>query len=284
MRVVKNVSEMQALADEFRNSGSIIGFVPTMGFLHEGHLSLMRNLRKQCDVLVVSIFVNPTQFAANEDLAKYPRDFQRDQQVCRAEKVDVIFYPSNLDMYPPPYHTFIQVENLSEVMCGHSRPDHFKGVATVVAKLFNIIKPHLVIFGEKDYQQAVIIRQMVKDLNFDVQVVTAPIVREADRLAMSSRNKYLSLEEREYAPLLYQSLLEAKKMCQQGVRNPIEIIEKMTTLLGKIPQVRIDYIALVDPETLTAVEKIQSEILIALAVYIGNTRLIDNIVVSGLVN
>jgi pantoate--beta-alanine ligase len=198
--------------------------------------------------------------------------------------VDVIFYPSDLDMYPPPYHTFIQVEDLSKVMCGRSRPDHFKGVATVVAKLFNIVKPHLVIFGEKDYQQAVIVRQMVKDLNFDAQVLTAPIVRETDGLAMSSRNKYLSFEERKYALLLYQSLLEAKKMCQQGVRNPIEIVEKMTSLLEKIPQARIDYITLVDPETLTGVEKIQGQILIALAVYIGNTRLIDNIVVTGLVN
>jgi pantoate--beta-alanine ligase len=284
MRVVKNVSEMQTLAEEFRNSGSIIGFVPTMGFLHEGHLSLMRNLRKQCDVLVVSIFVNPTQFAANEDLAKYPRDFQRDQQLCRAEKVDVIFYPSSPEMYPEPYRTFIQIEDLSKVMCGHSRPDHFRGVATVVAKLFNIVKPHLAIFGEKDYQQAVIIRQMVKDLNFDVQIITAPIVREKDGLAMSSRNKYLSGEERKYAPLLYQSLLEAKKMCQRGVRNPNEIMEKMTTLLEKIPQARIDYIALVDPETLTPVETIQGKILIALAVNIGSTRLIDNIITSGLVS
>jgi pantoate--beta-alanine ligase len=282
MRVVKQIPEMQKLSKEFRNSGKTIGLVPTMGFLHEGHMSLMRNLRDQCQVRVVSIFVNPTQFGPNEDQAKYPRDFDRDRQLCREEKVDVIFYPSSQEMYPPHYHTYIQVENLSEVMCGRSRPGHFKGVATVVAKLFNIINPHIAIFGEKDYQQVVIIRQMVNDLNFEVQILTSPIVRETDGLAMSSRNKYLTAAERKFAPVLYQSLLEAEKMCQRGIQNPAEIVEKMTDLLNKIPQSRIDYISLVHPETLTPVEKIQGQVLVALAVYLGSTRLIDNIIIKGL--
>jgi pantoate--beta-alanine ligase len=280
MRIIKQISEMQALSKECRDSGKTIGLVPTMGYLHEGHLSLIRNLRDQCQLLVVSIFVNPTQFGPNEDLAKYPRDFDRDEQLCRAAKVDVIFYPTSLEMYPPDYHTFIQVDQLSEVMCGHSRPGHFRGVATIVAKLVNIIDPELAIFGQKDFQQVVIIQQMVKDLNFRVKILTSPIVREADGLAMSSRNKYLSSEERKLAPVLYQSLLDAEKMCREGVLDPDKILEKMTTLLNKIPQSRIDYISLVDPETLAPVEKIQGKVLIALAVYLGSTRLIDNILID----
>jgi len=280
MRIIRQISEMQALSEEYRRSGKIIGLVPTMGYLHDGHLSLMRDLRDQCHVLVVSIFVNPTQFGPKEDLATYPRDFDRDEQLCRAEKVDVIFYPPSPEMYPPDYHTFIQVEQLSDVMCGRSRPGHFRGVATVVAKLFNIIDPHIAIFGQKDFQQVLIIRQMVKDLNFRVKILTAPIVREADGLAMSSRNKYLSEPERKDAPKIYQSLREAEKMCQQGILEPGEIEEKMAALLKKIPQAKIDYIALVDPKTLMPVEKIQGKVLIALAVYLGTTRLIDNIIID----
>ncbi len=271
---------MQKAADDNRRQGKIIGLVPTMGYLHEGHLHLLRLLRPQCDVLVISIFVNPIQFAPTEDLDKYPRDFGRDEQLCRSEKVDVIFYPDVQVMYPPPFHTFITVEKLSEGLCGASRPGHFRGVATVVAKLFHIVKPHLAIFGEKDYQQLMVIKQMVKDLNFDITILSAPIVREADGLAMSSRNKYLNPAERKAAPLLYQSLLTAKKLCQQGCDDPVEIKKHLGELLQKIPQGRIDYISIVDPHTLTPVDKIQGEVLVALAVYIGQTRLIDNMVIG----
>ena len=280
MQIIRQIPEMQALSEEYRRSGKMIGLVPTMGYLHEGHLSLMRDLRDQCQLLVVSIFVNPTQFGANEDLSTYPRDFDRDEQLCRDEKVDVIFYPSGLEMYPPDYHTFIQVDQLSDVMCGRTRPGHFRGVATIVAKLFKIIDPQLAIFGQKDFQQVVIIRQMVKDLNFRVKILTAPIVREADGLAMSSRNKYLTATERKHAPKIYQSLRQAEKLFLRGILEPDEIVEKMTALLNKIPQVRIDYISLVDPETLIPVEKIQGKVLVALAVYLGSTRLIDNIIIN----
>lgn len=272
---------MQMTADDFHRQGKIIGLVPTMGYLHEGHLQLVRILRPQCDVLVISIFVNPIQFAPTEDLDKYPRDFERDEQLCRSEKVDIIFYPDNLEMYPQPFHTFINVEKLSEGLCGASRPGHFRGVATVVAKLFNIVKPQLAIFGEKDYQQLMVIKQMVKDLNFDITIHSAPIVREADGLAMSSRNKYLSPEERKAAPLIYQSLLTARTLYQQGMDDPEEITEKMISILQKIPRLKVDYISFVDSQTLWPVTKIKGEVLVALAVYIGQTRLIDNIVIRG---
>jgi len=281
MKIIKTISEMQMTADDFHRQGKIIGLVPTMGYLHEGHLQLVRILRPQCDVLVISIFVNPIQFAPTEDLDKYPRDFERDEQLCRSEKVDIIFYPDNLEMYPQPFHTFINVEKLSEGLCGASRPGHFRGVATVVAKLFNIVKPQLAIFGEKDYQQLMVIKQMVKDLNFDITIHSAPIVREADGLAMSSRNKYLSPEERKAAPLIYQSLLTARTLYQQGMDDPEEITEKMISILQKIPRLKVDYISFVDSQTLWPVTKIKGEVLVALAVYIGQTRLIDNIVIRG---
>ena len=276
MKVIKDIKEMQSLADSLRSDGKTIGFVPTMGFLHEGHLSLMRIARPNCDVLVVSIFVNPTQFGPNEDLNKYPRDFDRDEKLCREEKVDVIFYPNKDTMYSEPYFTFINVEKLSETMCGLSRPGHFKGVATVVAKLFNIVKPHFAVFGEKDFQQAVIIKQMVRDLNFRVEILTGPIVREPDGLAMSSRNKYLSPAERQNALVLYNSLKLAEKLVMEGNDNSEFIHAKMKNLIQQIPEAHIDYIAIVDSKTLTPVRKIENNTLIALAIKIGSTRLIDN--------
>ena len=276
MKVIKDIKEMQSLADSLRSDGKTIGFVPTMGFLHEGHLSLMRIARPNCDVLVVSIFVNPTQFGPNEDLNKYPRDFDRDEKLCREEKVDVIFYPNKDTMYSEPYFTFINVEKLSETMCGLSRPGHFKGVATVVAKLFNIVKPHFAVFGEKDFQQAVIIKQMVRDLNFQVEILTGPIVREPDGLAMSSRNKYLSPAERQNALVLYNSLKLAEKLVMEGNDNSEFIHAKMKNLIQQIPEAHIDYIAIVDSKTLTPVRKIENNTLIALAIKIGSTRLIDN--------
>ena len=276
MQIIQNIKEMQSLADSLRSEGKTIGFLPTMGFMHEGHLSLMRIARPKCDVLVVSIFVNPTQFGPNEDLNKYPRDFNRDEKLCREENVDVIFYPNKDTMYSEPYLTFINVEKLSETMCGLSRPGHFKGVATVVAKLFNIVKPHFAVFGEKDFQQAVIIKQMVRDLNFRVEILTGPIVREPDGLAMSSRNKYLSPAERQNALVLYNSLKLAEKLVMEGNDNSEFIHAKMKNLIQQIPEAHIDYIAIVDSKTLTPVRKIENNTLIALAIKIGSTRLIDN--------
>jgi pantoate--beta-alanine ligase len=276
MQTIQNIKEMQSLADLLRSEGKTIGLVPTMGFMHEGHLSLMRIASPKCDVLVVSIFVNPTQFGPNEDLNKYPRDFDRDEKLCREEKVDVIFYPTKDMMYSEPYVTFINVEKLSETMCGLSRPGHFKGVATVVAKLFNIVKPHFAVFGQKDFQQAVIIKQMVRDLNFPVEILTGPIVREVDGLAMSSRNRYLSPTERQNALVLYNSLKLAEKLVREGNDDSDFIHAKMKNLIQQIPEANIDYIAIVDSNALIPVGKIKNNALIALAVKIGSTRLIDN--------
>jgi pantoate--beta-alanine ligase len=277
MKVIRKISEMQNFSDVCRQRNQKIGFVPTMGFLHEGHLSLIKLIRKQCDILVVSIFVNPTQFSPGEDLAKYPRDFERDEGMCRDKEVDVIFYPSEQQMYATPYLTHVKVEILEQTMCGLSRPHHFQGVVTVVSKLFNIVKPNVAIFGEKDFQQAVIIKQMVKDLNFDIEVTTGPIVREGDGLALSSRNKYLNVQERENATILFKSLKYGRDLFQKGINNPGEIIEKMRQMIQNVPNVKIDYISLVDPETLQSVEKIHKNDRLAAAVYIGKIRLIDNV-------
>ncbi len=276
MKIVSDIREMQQLAGHYRQQGKTIGFVPTMGYLHEGHLSLMRRARPQCDILVVSIFVNPTQFGPNEDFERYPRDFERDERLCREVGVDVVFYPTADAMYPRPYLTYVHVEKLSETMCGASRPGHFRGVTTVVTKLFNIVQPHIAVFGQKDYQQSLIIRQMVRDLNFDVQIDVAPIVREADGLAMSSRNKYLSPEERQQALVLYRSLTRAEELIREGERNVDTLLQAMKTVISEAPDARIDYIAIVDAETLEPLSTVRHNTVIALAVYIGTTRLIDN--------
>ena len=276
MKIVSDIQEMQQLAGQYRQQGKTIGFVPTMGYLHEGHLSLMRRARPQCDILVVSIFVNPTQFGPNEDFERYPRDFERDERLCREVGVDVVFYPAADAMYPQPYLTYVNVEKLSETMCGASRPGHFRGVTTVVTKLFNIVQPHIAVFGQKDYQQSLIIRQMVRDLNFDVQIDVAPIVREADGLAMSSRNKYLSPKERQQALVLYRSLTRAEELIREGERNADALLQAMQTIISEAPDARIDYIAIVDAETLEPLSTVRHNTVIALAVYIGTTRLIDN--------
>ncbi len=276
MKIVSDIREMQQLAGHYRQQGKTIGFVPTMGYLHEGHLSLMRRTRPQCDILVVSIFVNPTQFGPNEDFERYPRDFERDERLCREVGVDVVFYPTADAMYPRPYLTYVHVEKLSETMCGASRPGHFRGVTTVVTKLFNIVQPHIAVFGQKDYQQSLIIRQMVRDLNFDVEIDVAPIVREADGLAMSSRNKYLSPEERQQALVLYRSLTRAEELIREGERNVDTLLQAMQTVISEAPDARIDYIAIVDAETLEPLSTVRHNTVIALAVYIGTTRLIDN--------
>ncbi|GAB4376445.1 MAG: pantoate--beta-alanine ligase [Calditrichia bacterium] len=280
MQIISNINNMRKTAEEIRKAGKIIGFVPTMGYLHEGHLSLIRLCRKKCDVLVVSIFVNPTQFGPQEDYEKYPRDFHRDEKLCQSENVDIIFYPSREEMYPEPHYTYVTVEKLSDTMCGLSRPGHFRGVATIVAKLFNVVKPHLAVFGEKDYQQALIIKQMVRDLNFDVTIITGPIVREPDGLAMSSRNAYLNAESRENALVLYKSLQLARKLVEEGVRNATMIRLQMEQLIRETPGASLDYIAIVDARTLEPVKEIRGETLIAMAVFIDRVRLIDNIVIK----
>jgi len=279
MKKFDNISEMQQFAEYSRKNGLKIGLVPTMGYLHEGHLSLIRSLRKKCDILVVSIFINPTQFDAGEDLDKYPRDFERDENLCRQEEVDVIFYPTADQMYPAPYFTYITVEKLSKMMCGISRPTHFRGVTTIVAKLFNIVKPHVAIFGEKDYQQAIIIKQMVIDLNFDIGIVTAPIVREADGLALSSRNKYLNSANRKNAVVLYQSLEYAQKLLHDRKIKAAVLKGKMEDMILTKPHTKIDYIEIIDPDTLEPLEEINNKAIVALAVFLGGTRLIDNLLI-----
>lgn len=271
---------MQKLADNWRCEKIRIGFVPTMGALHEGHLSLIRRARQLSDRVIVSIFVNPIQFGPKEDFNSYPRPLEEDLNLCQANGVDVVFLPSAEEMYPANFQTHVHVQELTKGLCGASRPGHFQGVTTVVAKLFNITKPHVAVFGAKDYQQAKVIQQMVKDLNFDIQIDVAPTVREASGLALSSRNQYLSERERIDATVLYQSLRMAASMIESGERNAATIISIMRQLIDAVQFSRIDYIEIVDAETLQPVSTIQSDVLIALAVYIGAARLIDNIVVT----
>lgn len=277
MKIIGSVAAMQAEAEALRRDGRSIGFVPTMGYLHEGHLSLLRIARQRADITVMSIFVNPTQFGPNEDLERYPRNFERDERLARKEGCDILFYPTLEEMYPEPYRTYVTVEEITQVLCGKSRPTHFRGVTTIVAKLFNIVKPNFAVFGQKDAQQAIIIKQMVRDLNFDLEILTGPIVREPDGLAMSSRNVYLSAEERKDALKLYQSLTEAKKLIEGGERDAARIKKNIEHILRQGKSAKIDYIEIVDTSNLKSMEKIQGEVLIALAVFIGKTRLIDNI-------
>jgi pantoate--beta-alanine ligase len=257
-----------------------VGLVPTMGALHEGHLSLVRAARAQCDSVVVSIFVNPLQFGANEDLAKYPRTFQRDCELLEREKVDLVFAPSVNDMYPENAVTYVTVEGLSEKLCGRSRPGHFRGVTTVVAKLFHIVEPQLAFFGQKDAAQCAIIRRMVRDLNFPVEIVVGPLVREPDGLAMSSRNAYLSTGERQSALVLNRALTEVKHSFDQGERNAGKLVEVGKKILAQESGARLDYLEVVDPGTLDPVAEIRSETLVAVAALVGGTRLIDNILLS----
>ncbi|MBN2030305.1 pantoate--beta-alanine ligase [bacterium] len=280
MKIITTVKEMQAEADRLIRAGKVIGFVPTMGYLHEGHLSLIRIARKQANVVVLSIYVNPTQFAPHEDLEKYPRDFERDEQLAEREGVDLIFYPSDEEMYPEDYSTYVRVEKLTETLCGRSRPDHFQGVTTICAKLFHAVKPHLAVFGQKDAQQAVVIRRMVKDLDWDMEIIVGPIVREKDGLAMSSRNSYLSSEERREALSLHQSLQIAEEMIRKGERKSETILTAMRNHLNEKKRIRTDYIEIVHSETLQPLETIGNNTLIALAAFVGKTRLIDNTIIK----
>ena len=276
MQVIRSIKEMQEQALSWQREGKRVGVVPTMGFLHEGHLSLMRLARSRCEVLVVTLFVNPSQFNSQEDLATYPHDFDRDEALCREVGVDVIFYPSAEEMYAPDASVWVDEEQLSRGLCGASRPGHFRGVCTVVAKLFNITLPHLAVFGEKDAQQLRIIERMVRDLNFPVEIVRGPIVREADGLAMSSRNHHLSASERISALCLRKAILATEKRVEQGERSVEKLREEALRTIEPVMEAKVDYIAFVDDESLEPVEVLEKPVLMALAVWIGKTRLIDN--------
>jgi pantoate--beta-alanine ligase len=279
MRIIRTPERMQKIALSLKAKNRTIGFVPTMGYLHEGHLSLMRRARKDCDISIISIFVNPTQFGPKEDYKRYPRDLKRDINLAKSVGVDIIFYPSVKDMYPDGYLTYVNVEKITECLCGASRPGHFRGVTTIVAKLFNIIQPDIVYFGQKDAQQARVIQQMVRDLNMPIKIKVLPIVREPDGLAMSSRNTYLSPRQREDALVLSQSLKKARIMIKKGVRSSDTIISMMRNSISKKKTAKIDYIACVDFETFKPIKKIKKDTLIALAIWFGKTRLIDNIII-----
>jgi len=280
MRIVRHIKEMVRFAQKVRLKGDSIGFVPTMGALHLGHLSLIRRCHRENDFTVVSIFVNPIQFLPREDYNKYPRDLKQDAEACRKEGVDILFYPDVKDMYPQPLRTTVDVKGLSEVLCGRFRPGHFRGVTTVVAKLFHIVYPDNAYFGQKDAQQAVIIKKMVEDLNFPVQIKVMPIVREPDGLAMSSRNKYLNEEERRDAAVLCHALNLARRSVAMGETSASKINSFMRELIQKKKSAKIDYISIMDLQNHKPLNKIKGKALIALAVRIGKIRLIDNIIVS----
>jgi pantoate--beta-alanine ligase len=280
MEIVSDPGDMQAVSLAWRKLGQKVTFVPTMGYFHEGHLSLMRYGRQQGDRLVVSLFVNPTQFGPSEDLDRYPRDLEKDAGMAREVGVDVLYTPTAADMYPPGYQTFVTVEDLSQPMCGATRPGHFRGVATVVLKLFHQVLPHLAIFGEKDYQQLAVIKRMVADLNVPVEVVGRPIVREADGLAMSSRNSYLSPEERHSALGLFQALTRSRNLAASGETRADEILTEVKQMLSQNPNTRLDYAVLVDPDTLNHVDNIRGSARLAVAAWVGGTRLIDNMLLE----
>lgn len=281
MKVLQTIAEMRAACAEARRGGRRLGFVPTMGALHEGHLSLVRAARARCDAVAASIFVNPTQFGPNEDLAKYPRPFERDRQLLEKEKVDLLFAPSAEEMYPKGAVTWVMVEGLSGKLCGRSRPGHFRGVTTVVAKLFNIVGPDVAFFGQKDAAQAVIIRKMVRDLDVPVEIAVCPIVREADGLALSSRNAYLDLEQRRSALVLSRALRRVEGLAQKGEQRSAALIEAAQNVFREEPSVRVDYVEIVDNETLDSVADVSGGALVAVAAFVGPTRLIDNVVLRG---
>lgn len=276
MIVIEKAKEMQRFADAQRQKGLRIAFVPTMGFLHRGHLRLMEEGKKHGDCLVTSIYVNPTQFGPKEDLAKYPRDFDMDYKLCQGVGVDVIYFPSNDEMYPQHYQTYVDLEGVTQNLCGLSRPGHFRGVATVCAKLFNLVKPHAAVFGKKDFQQLVVIKRMVADLNMDLEIIGLDTVREADGLAMSSRNTYLKPEERQSALSLSRGLKMAQGMYATGERDAAVIIEAVSRFIAGHPHATIDYVKICDTTTMKDVARLDGESVMALAVRVGAARLIDN--------
>jgi len=280
--IIRDVAEMQASAGRLRSSGKRIGVVPTMGFLHEGHLSLIHIARQRADVVVTTIFVNPTQFGPAEDFTRYPRDFERDSALASGAGSDYIFAPETNAMYPEGYATYIDVERLTTTLEGKSRPGHFRGVATVVAKLFHLTRPHVAIFGQKDAQQVVVVRQMVRDLHFDLEIIVAPIVREPDGLAMSSRNTYLTQGQRREAPVLYRALAMAEGLIRAGERSSEHVVRSMSKHITSASSGVIDYISVADGTTLEEMDICEKgrPLLISLAVRFGSTRLIDNITLT----
>lgn len=276
METVTTIAGVREVIRSRRRAGAQVGLVPTMGYLHEGHLALVRQARQENDLVVVSIFVNPLQFGPTEDFDRYPRNLERDSALLRQAGVDLLFAPTVEEMYPEPSRTFVEVTGLTTGLCGASRPGHFRGVATVVSKLFHIVQPDNAYFGEKDYQQLQVIRRMVKDLNMDIRVVGVPIVRESDGLALSSRNVYLQGPERAAARILHQAIEHAQKRVAAGERDARALVAELTALIGREPLARIDYVEIVDPETLVPLAGLTGPARLALAVYIGKTRLIDN--------
>ena len=279
MKVIDNIQRMSMLSKILRKEGKTIGFVPTMGYLHDGHMNLVRTARQHTDVVVISIFLNPAQFGPGEDLEKYPKDPRHDEEMAGLAGADILFCPSVTEMYPKGYATYINVERLTETLCGRSRPGHFRGVATVVAKLFGIIKPDIAYFGQKDAQQASVIKKMVEDLNMDLDIKVLPTAREKDGLAMSSRNVYLSAAERKEAVCLKEALDRAESAIKAGERDPGRIINGMKELIASKTTAKIDYIEMVDVKNMRPIAPLSGEILIAMAVFIGKTRLIDNTIV-----
>jgi pantoate--beta-alanine ligase len=277
MKICTTIEEMRAACHAARSGGKRLGFVPTMGALHEGHLSLVRAAGAACDVVAASIFVNPTQFGANEDLAKYPRSFDRDRELLEKEGVELLFAPPVAEMYPAGAVTWVTVEGLSDRLDGRSRPGHFRGVTTVVAKLFHVVEPDAAFFGQKDAAQVAVIRRMVRDLNFTVEIVACPIVREADGLAMSSRNAYLDGLQRKQALVLYRSLMRVKKNWEGGERDVEKLVDAGREEVAEEKSVRLDYFEIVDPESLEPVENVDKGAVVAAAAFVGATRLIDNI-------
>ena len=279
MKVTKTVEETRAIVKAWKKEGLTIGLVPTMGYLHEGHASLIRKCREQNDKVVVSVFVNPTQFGPNEDLASYPRDFDRDSALCQTLGADLIFHPEPEDMYTDAC-AYVNIDTLSQNLCGRTRPTHFKGVCTVVCKLFHIISPDRAYFGQKDAQQLAIIRKMVQDLNFDIAIIGCPIVREADGLAKSSRNTYLTAQERQAALCLSRAIRKGQEIIKKGI-SAKTVLQEMRDIIEAEPLAKIDYVCMTDALTMQDVEQADRDVLVAVAVFIGKTRLIDNFIVGG---
>lgn len=280
MKIAKTISSVRSLVKTARSQGKKIGFVPTMGALHVGHISLIDAAVQQTDFVVVSIFVNPTQFGAGEDLEKYPRPFEQDVRICEGKGVDAVFAPKPEEMYPAENLTWVTVEKLTEPLCGQFRPGHFRGVTTVCAKLFNIVRPDVAFFGQKDAQQAVVIERMVTDLNIPLEIVVCPTVREPDGLAVSSRNQYLTEKQRKNAVHIHKSLQKCRQMIEAGATDVQQIIAEMRKVLGEVPSMKIEYVSIVDAETLQRLEHIAGRALAAVAVRLGSARLIDNVLVD----
>ena len=276
MRVVERINDVRSTVKEWKSQGLKVGFVPTMGYLHEGHESLIKKASEENDKVVVSIFVNPIQFGPKEDLASYPRDLKRDSEICERAGANLIFHPENEEMYFNDFSTFVDMNGLTNGLCGKSRPIHFRGVCTVVSKLFNIVAPDRAYFGEKDAQQLAVIKRMVRDLNIDIEIIGCPIVREKDGLAKSSRNTYLSIEERSAATILSKALNIAREKIKDGERTSSNIISTIKEIIESEKLARIDYIEVVDSFSMEGVDTIEKSVLVAIAVFIGKTRLIDN--------